>query len=115
MAPAASIERRRLARHRSTRRDRRLEAAAGRQIARIGHRALDRASRCVARRRARDELRRPTRVGVLRLGEELADTALLDHPAGIHDDDLVGDLGDDAEIVGDEQDRHADARAAARA
>ena len=38
----------------------------------------------------------------------------LDDPAGIHHHDAVGDLGDDAEIVGDEQDRHAELAAAGR-
>ena len=30
---------------------------------------------------------------------------VLDDPAGVHDRDLVGDLGDDAEVVGDDHDR----------
>ena len=33
---------------------------------------------------------------------------LFNDPARIHDGDAIGDLGDDAEVVGDEQDRHAD-------
>ena len=45
------------------------------------------------------------RVGVARPREEVVDRRLFDDAAGIHHDDIVGDLGDDAEIVGDEQDR----------
>ena len=33
--------------------------------------------------------------------------ALLDHLAAEHDDGAVGDLGDHAHVVGDEQDAHA--------
>ena len=33
--------------------------------------------------------------------------ALFDHPAVLHHGDAIGDIGDDAEIMGDEQDRHA--------
>ena len=36
-----------------------------------------------------------------------AQRRLLDHPAGIHHHDPVGDLGDHAQIVGDEDHRHA--------
>ena len=39
-------------------------------------------------------------------------SALLDDLAGVHDDDVVGHLGDDAEVVGDEHDRHLVARRA---
>ena len=45
-----------------------------------------------------------------RRGEHRLDGADLDDAAGIHHDDLVGDLGDDAEVVGDQHDRSADAR-----
>ena len=41
------------------------------------------------------------------------DRAALDDPAGVHDDDVVAHLGDDAEVVRDEQDRHAEPLAAA--
>ncbi len=32
---------------------------------------------------------------------------LLHHPPGVHDDDAVGDVGDHAEVVCDEEDRRA--------
>src|SRR5215217_5312343 len=41
-------------------------------------------------------------------GEDVEDRALFDRTACIHHDDPVGDLGDHSEIVGDEQDAHAD-------
>ena len=47
------------------------------------------------------------RVRVQRMLEELVDRSLLGHPGRVHHDDLVGDLGDDAEVVGDHDDRGA--------
>ena len=44
------------------------------------------------------------RVGVLRVGEQGGDGGLLHDAAGVHDGDVVGDLGHHAEVVGDEQD-----------
>ena len=109
--------RRRAARRRSTRR------AARRECAATAHRR-QRRRRCpglrrAARRRAvarRDGIApsRPARVGMLRLGEERDRRGLHDLAAGIHHDDAVRDLGDDAEIMGDEDQRPCGARAAAR-
>ena len=42
---------------------------------------------------------------MIRSIEEIADRPFLLNPRRVHDDDLVGDLGDDAEIVGDHDDR----------
>ncbi len=39
--------------------------------------------------------------------EEFLDAGDFDDPAGVHDGDDVGVLGDDAEVVGDQEDRHA--------
>ena len=41
------------------------------------------------------------------VGEEGADGGLLHHAAAVHDGDVVGDLGDHAHVVGDEQHREA--------
>ena len=41
----------------------------------------------------------------MRAREDLVDRALLGDLAGVHDDDVVGDLGDHAEIVRDHDDR----------
>ena len=49
-------------------------------------------------------------VGMLRLVEHLGDRALLDDLALGHHADAVGHLAHDAEVVGDEQQRHAVAR-----
>ena len=38
---------------------------------------------------------------------KLRDTRALDDAAGVHHDDVVGELGDDAEVVRDEDDRRA--------
>ncbi len=46
------------------------------------------------------------RVGVLGVVEDVVERALLDDPARIHHADAVGDLGDDAEVVGDDDHRH---------
>ena len=54
-------------------------------------------------------------VGVARAVEQVEHRALLDHLARIHHHHLVAELGDQAEIVRDEQDRAREARPSARA
>ena len=44
-----------------------------------------------------------TGVGVLRGAEELGGGSGFDQAAVLHDGDAVGDLGDDGEVVGDEE------------
>ena len=56
---------------------------------------------------SRQRAEQAPRVRVQRMLEELVDRRLLGHPRRVHDDDLVGDLGDDAEVVGDHDDRGA--------
>ena len=46
------------------------------------------------------------RVRVLRPHEHVADRAGLDDLAGVHDRDVVAEIGDHTEVVGDEDDRH---------
>ena len=48
---------------------------------------------------------------MFRRGEDLLDRPLLDDLAAIHDADHIGDAPNDAEIVGDEQQAHAEPRA----
>ena len=48
------------------------------------------------------------RIRMKRLGENLPRVRALDHLAGVHDRDIVGLLGDHAEIMGDQQQSHAD-------
>ena len=50
------------------------------------------------------------RIRMLGRGEDALDRALLDDLALLHDADPVGELAHDAEIVGDEQHRHAEPR-----
>ena len=50
-------------------------------------------------------------VGMLRRGEDLFDRPLLDDLAAVHDADRIGDAAHDAEIMGDEQQAHAEPRA----
>ena len=78
-----------------------LDVARGHDIGRIGRR----------RRRVALGLRRQQAlgVGVLRAGEQGGVRALLDDLAVAHDADMVGHLADDAEVVGDQQQRHAEA------
>ena len=81
-----------------------------------GTRAADRLERHAARRRSSPGAARSAAApwcracsGRLSSGTTLA---ALDDAAGIHHHHPVGDLGDHAQIVGDEDDRHAGARAA---
>ena len=55
-------------------------------------------------RQARQALHQPDRVGMARRGEDRVDVAELDDLPGVHDDHAVGHLGDQPEIVRD-QDR----------
>ena len=50
------------------------------------------------------EPRRPHVYGMLRVVEDVARRTALDDLTGVHDHDTLGDLGDHAEIVADEQD-----------
>ena len=63
------------------------------------------AARAFLRTAAADE---PRGVRMARPREQLARARLLDDVARVHDDDVVAGLGDDAEIVRDEQKRHAE-------
>src|SRR3954470_1650867 len=82
------------------------EAAAGRRIDQVRRRARDevQARGAQADRRAQQLLG----VRVLRVAEDVADVALLDDTARVHHRDPVACLGDDAEIVRDEQQRRVE-------
>ncbi len=47
------------------------------------------------------------RVGMARRGEQLVDRRMLRDPAGVHHEHVVAELRDDAQVVRDEQHRHA--------
>ena len=85
----------------------RREAAAGWRIGHVRHHALDGGQMRGAATEPRDRAEQADRVGMLRIGEQLIDRRALDDLAGIHHGDFVADLGDDAEIVGDQDDRRA--------
>jgi len=51
-----------------------------------------------------DRPQQAPRVGVQRVVEQFVECALLDHPSRVHDDYSVGDVGDDGEVVGNEDD-----------
>ena len=53
----------------------------------------------------RDRPQQPDGVGILGAGVEGPGVGVFHHPAGIHDGDMLGHLGDDPEVVGDEEDR----------
>ena len=55
----------------------------------------------------RDRADQALRVRVQRLAEQRRHVGLLDDLAGVHHRDPVAHLGDDAEVVGDEDDRRA--------
>src|SRR5437867_6050701 len=55
-----------------------------------------------------DGAQEPLGVGVERLLEELLDRRLLDDLSGAHDHDALGRLGDDAHVVSEREDGHAD-------
>src|SRR5665213_978172 len=59
-------------------------------------------------RKARDRSHQPVRVGMLRPHEQLLDRRLLDLAAGVHDDDALRGLGDDAKVVGEQDDGGAE-------
>ena len=86
-----------------------VEAAAGRH--RGGGRDDARGSTPAARRPRRrlgDRREQPLGVRVLRAREQVVDRRLLDDLPGVHHDDAVAEVGDHAEVVGDEDHRHAE-------
>ena len=56
---------------------------------------------------ARHGVQQRLEIGMGRLLEDVVQAAGLDDLAAVHDDDVVGDVGDHAEIVRDHQQRHA--------
>src|SRR5262249_9133030 len=82
----------------------RMEAAALGKIERARHYALDRHPAVLLPMQLWDRAEQPDGVGMLRVGEERRDLSTLDDFAGINHDDLLRELGDDAEIVGDQHD-----------
>ena len=84
-----------------------LEAAAAGHGVERGDAAGDGLEGLVVAVHARDRGEEGSCVGVGGGGEDAVHVALFDDLAGVHDGDAVGDLGDDAEVVGDEEHGHA--------
>ena len=59
------------------------------------------------------DLQQAPRVGVLGRREDRLRVGVLDDPPGVHHGDVVGHLGDDAEVVGDHHDRRVELAAQA--
>src|SRR6266566_3221983 len=55
-----------------------------------------------------DRAEQPPGVRVLGVVEDLILVALLDDPARVHDEDPIGDVGDYAQVVSDQDDRRAE-------
>ncbi len=56
---------------------------------------------------SRQRRQQPLRVGHPRLAEDLIGVAVLDHISAVHHQDVLAELGDDAEVVGDQDNRGA--------
>jgi hypothetical protein len=107
----------RAARHRQRRRRHPSQAASARRSAAEGaargRRSSDGvmpgicAQRLPARVAARHRADQPARIGMARDGQHVVHGAALDDAAGVHDADLVGEAGDDREVVGDPDQRGA--------
>ena len=83
----------------------RMEAAAARRVEQRRRLALDLDEPLDVDVEPRQRAEQAPRVRHVRALEEPLDRRLLDHLGRVHDDDLVGDLGDDAEVVRDHDDR----------
>ena len=81
--------------------------AAGGQVEGARHDARDRLQLLLGAVVARDRLEKTQRVRVKRARENHFRHRAFHDLAGLHDRDVVGLLGDHAEVVGDEQQRHA--------
>ena len=82
---------------------------------RLGHLPRNRLEAIAARAERRHRAQQRLRVRVQRAREELVDRRVLDDAPGVHDGDLVRLLGDDAEVVRDEERRPCRGARAARA
>ena len=81
------------------------EAAARRHVGEIRRLALDRGQRLAPATERRQAVQEADGVGVARAVEDVAGRPGLDDPPGVHHRDPVAQLGHDAEVVGDEDER----------
>src|SRR5215203_391251 len=71
----------------------RMEFAAGRRLHHVAYRTLDRRQVLGLRVEPRDRVQKADRVGMLRVGKDLALVAELDEVRGVHHADLVAGMG----------------------
>ena len=90
-----------------------VERAALRELGQVRRDALDRVELLALQVHPRDGGEQALGVRVAGVGVDVGDRGLLDDPAGVHHRDRVGDVGDHAEVVGDEDQAHVRTRAAA--
>ena len=83
----------------------RVELAAARQVDQAGRLPGDRLEPADRRRAVRDRLEQALGVGVVRLVEDVVLGRPLRGPARVHHHDVVGDVGDHAQVVGDHDER----------
>ena len=89
----------------------RVEGATGGQVQRVRHVAGNRLKAFAFAARVihtRDAVQKSNRVRVLGTFEDFDDIALFDHAPAVHDHDPIRHLSDHTEVVGDEQNAHAD-------
>ena len=85
----------------------RVEPATGRRIQQRRRLARDLHETIGIDVHARQRAQQPPGVRMARCRVDLVHGGLLDRPAGVHHDHVVGDLGDDPEVVRDHDDRRA--------
>src|SRR5262249_60046155 len=83
----------------------RREAAARRHVGEIWRLAIDGRQRRAAAAQGRQAVQEADRVGMARLVEDVAGASGLDDAPGVHYRNPVAELGDDAEVVRDEDER----------
>lgn len=81
------------------------ERAAGRQIARIGHHALNRLELFLAVIQIRQRIKQTLCVWVTRMLIDIAQRSVLNHGASIYNRDLITDLSDYAQVMRNHQQR----------
>jgi hypothetical protein len=83
-----------------------MEAAAPGDFVGARHDAGNGVQRLTDRRQLGDRIQERFGVRVARSGEERWRAGLLDDLSGVHHHDVIGDVGDHPQIVGDEDHRH---------
>src|SRR4029077_20477234 len=83
----------------------RLKAAAGNRLERDRNQPFDCGQTLLLEVQPGHRSEKTDGIRMLRSGKQRLDARVLDDASRVHDGDFVGKLGDDAEIVGDQDDR----------